>query len=551
VRVKRDVATILSVLCCAAGLPASAAADWSAPITVSPAGENSIEPQVALNERGDAVVVWKHRIDDYHSAVELVSRSRGGSFSAPMVVSPEQDQQNFEPQVALDGSGNAVVMWAETSPDFDLIRAAAGRAGGAFGAPVTIGAHMGSGGTHNSCIGVDAAGNTTAFWTRGYNQNEPDLLRFAVRPAGGSFGPEQAIPNPGQATEWPQCVVAANGDTVVSWTDGLRVLAAIRRAGEASFSAQVVRPFDSSRAMASVARLATNARGDAIVTWSEATDESGRELVNKAAWRPSGGSFGSPETVGPTYGGGTVPVVDADGTATLMGVAGTLQQPPQEGSGAVERGPNGGYGPYRQATLEGWDQDPEMTFDSAGNLFLAWRRYYDRSSNGEVGGGPYGKAYAGLRAAGGAFAVPETPVSDGGLNVWDMALDAGAAGHALTAWPRGTFPDDFHIEVSEYGGTPAVGGSSGGAGSGTPEPASPSASPGVTPAATPAETPAATPAGDATGAPRHAPAMRPAASPPLTPTRSPARPNRRHRCRSRAVRHRRGRRSCRPHRRNR
>jgi hypothetical protein len=527
VKVQRVVATIGVALFCAATVPSVATAAWSTPIAVSPPGENSVEPQVALNEHGDAVIVWKHWIDDHRDAVEFVSRSGGGSFTAPAVVSPEEG--NFEPRVALDTSGNAVLMWVETTSTGQLIRVREGRAGGAFAAPVTVGSDTAYAGSHNSCIGADAAGQVTAFWT----QSDSDVVHFAVRPSGGSFGPSQAIPNPGEAAEWPHCAVAANGDTFVSWTDGKRVLVATRRAGQTSFSTQVVRPFDSSRPMASIARLASNASGEAIVTWSEATDDSNTQIFNKAAWRPARGTFGNPETVGRTYGGGTGPVVDADGTATLLGVPGDLAQPPQDGPAAVTRSSDGDYGPSQLVTREGWDQDAAMSFDSAGNLFGAWRRYYDRSA-------PYGIAYAVVRPAGGTFPVPETPVSDAGRNVWDMVLDAGAAGHALAAWPRGWFPWGFHVEVSEFGGVPALSGSSGG------DPGTPAGAPAGGDPGTPA---GALSGGDPYGSQRP-PAMHPAASPPLTPTGG-ARSHRAHRCRHRGARHHRTRRACRRHRRHR
>jgi hypothetical protein len=292
------------------------------------------------------------------------------------------------------------------------------------------------------------------------------------------------------------------------------VLAAIRRAGQPSFSAQVVRPFDESRPLTTTAHLAANASGAAIVTWGEATDESSRDFVSKAAWRPPGGSFGTPETVS-AHAGGTAPVVAADGTATLLGIPGESQQPAQDGLGSLERHPGGGYGGYQEATELGWEQDPELSSDSAGNLFAAWRRYYDRSSDGSAGSGPFGTAYALVRPAGGKFPIPETAVSDDGRNVWDMALDAGAGGHAISAWPRGTFPDDFHIELSEHGGAPSLDGSGGGGPSGPPTSA----------------TPAGDPGGSASG-----PTMRPAASPAMAPTGHP-RPHRRHRCKRRGARH--------------
>src|SRR4051794_18879637 len=181
----------MAALGCWLAAPSIAAAGWSAPLVVSPAGENSIEPQVALDRRGDAVVVWKHVIDKDHTAVEFISRSEGGPFSAPALISPEEG--NFEPRVALDESGNAVLMWVESTATGHLIRARAGRAGGAFGPPVTIGHDPAYAGSHDSCIGVDAAGNTTAFWTESYDQNKTGVVHFARRPAGGSFGPPQEI----------------------------------------------------------------------------------------------------------------------------------------------------------------------------------------------------------------------------------------------------------------------------------------------------------------------------------------------------------------------
>jgi hypothetical protein len=431
-----------------------AASGWSAPLVLSPAGENSIDVRVAMNTRGDAVVVWTHRIDPYHSSIEVSSRAGYGAFTAPAVIS---DWQVTDPRVVLDGEGNATVVWAESGRPGDVgdvIRAASGHAGGSFGPPATLwNDDTGSSGTHNVCLGIDAAGRATAFWTAAGTQAP---LRYAMRAPGGSFGPVGSVPNPGDSVARPSCAVAANGDTFASWTDGLRVLMATRPAGSGAFTTKVVRPFDQDRPLASAAALATDSRGRAIVTWGECTDQSCSSTAGKASLRSPGGSFGAPETVARS-GGGTQPYIDESGRIEALGFAGSQLDPPVgEGVGSLTRSSDGSWGAYEQWSATGWDQNPAAAFDSAGNLYAAYRYYYDRES-------PHGRALAEIRPAGGHFPAQETPISADGHNVWDVALAAGAAGHALAVWPRGEM-DGFHIELAEYGATPSTGGATFGAG---------------------------------------------------------------------------------------
>jgi hypothetical protein len=436
----------VALLATGAGV-ASAAGGWSAPITLSPPGENSIDVQVAMNARGDAVVVWHHRIDEYHSSVEVSSRTAYGPFTPPAVIS---SWQVMDPRVVLDARGNATVVWGESGQpgdSGDLIRAAYGRAGGSFGAPTTLWMDNGFAGTHNICLGIDSAGQATAFWT---SSGGPAQLRYATKPAGGSFGPVAGLPNAGEQVDWPACAVSANGDTFASWTDGLRVQVATRPAGAASFTTQVVRPFDENRPLASISTLAADARGHAIVTWSEAADQSYSAMWGKASLRAPGGVFGAPETIARS-GGGMQPLIDSSGRTEALGFAGSqLETPSGEGIGSLTRGADGSWGSYEEWSAAGWDQDPATGFDAAGNLFAAYRYYYDRES-------PHGRVLAKVRPAGGHFPAQETAISGDGANVWDVDLAAGAAGHAIAVWPRGEM-DDFHIELSEYGATPSVAG---------------------------------------------------------------------------------------------
>jgi hypothetical protein len=428
------------------------AGSWSVPVVLSAPGENSVDVKVAMNARGDAVVVWRHRIDEYSSQVVVSSRAGHGTFTAPAVM---DDQQAEEPQVVIDRDGNSVLLWHQGG---DTIRASVGHAGGNFGPAVTIGTDTYFGGGHDLCLGVDSAGDTTAFWTQG----DDSFVHYATRPAGGSFSEARTIPNTGDEATRPSCVVSANGDAFVAWTDGLRVSAATRPAGATGFTTKVVREFDQDKPLTSIAGLSANASGQAIVTWSEAMNETYSEQRASASWRPAGGSFGAAETVGKSN-GGTLPVLRSTGVTDIYG----FQNPPDEGVGSLTRGIDGHYGDYQRWFTTGWD-DFSLASDADGNLYAAGRRYYDRSE-------PLGVAYAMVRPAGGRF-PEEMPLSGDGYNVWPVAIAAAGSGHALAAWPRGDF-DDFHIELAEYGGTPATGATpaadgstAGGPAGGAPEP---------------------------------------------------------------------------------
>jgi hypothetical protein len=454
------LAAACALICIGPPAPAAAAGTWSGPVLLSPPGENSIDTKVAMNARGDAAVVWKHRIDPWHSSIEVTSRSRYGPFTAPVVIS---NWQVVDPRVVLDGEGNAVVVWAESGqpdePTGDKIRASVGRAGGSFGAPVTLMKDTtGVAGTHNVCVGVDAAGAVTAFWTLAANDWN---IRWSTRPAGGSFGPVGSLPNASDGVWFPTCAVSANGDTFAAWSDGLRIQVAVRPAGRSVFAAKVLRPLDGRNV--SVAHLFATSSGEAVVAWSEPTDDSGRELVGKASLRQPGGSFGAPETVARSN-GSLVPFASDAGRIEVYGFAGSqLDTPIGEGGGSLTRGADGRWGGYEQWTAHGWEDDPAAAYDDAGNLYVANRYYYDREW-------PRGRALATIRPAGGTFPAEETAVSADGHNVWLVALAAAGTGHAIEAWPRGEV-DDFHIELVEYGGTPRVAGPAGPEGGGPASPA--------------------------------------------------------------------------------
>src|SRR4051794_2158565 len=80
-----------------------------APVDLSATGQDTHAPQVAFDGSGNALAVWQ-RLDGINQIVQGSFRPAGGAFAAPVDLS-DTGQDAQEPQVAFDGSGNALAVW--------------------------------------------------------------------------------------------------------------------------------------------------------------------------------------------------------------------------------------------------------------------------------------------------------------------------------------------------------------------------------------------------------------------------------------------------------
>jgi hypothetical protein len=88
---------------------------------VSAPGVDSESPQVAVDAVGNAVAVWV-RNDGTNDRVEAGFRPAGGSFEPAQTLSTA-GQDADEPQVAMDPAGNALVVWHRFDGSFDRVQA--------------------------------------------------------------------------------------------------------------------------------------------------------------------------------------------------------------------------------------------------------------------------------------------------------------------------------------------------------------------------------------------------------------------------------------------
>src|SRR5919206_46888 len=78
---------------------------WFAPVDLSAAGRDASDPQVTVDGQGNAVAVWSQ-----NQRVQAAGRPAGEAWQAPVNLHPT-DQNAVFPQVAVNARGDAVAVW--------------------------------------------------------------------------------------------------------------------------------------------------------------------------------------------------------------------------------------------------------------------------------------------------------------------------------------------------------------------------------------------------------------------------------------------------------
>jgi hypothetical protein len=269
------------------------AASWSAgssdavrtPLTpVSGANFGSF-PKVAFDANGNALAVWSI-YDGVDDVVQAAFRPAGGSFGSAQTISAA-GQNAWDAQVAFDGQGNALAIWTRSDGANARIEAAFRPVGGSFGAADVI-SESGQGATEPQ-LAFDGAGNAIAVWLR--SDGTKWRVQAATRPAGGSFGPAETLSEAGESASTPQLAVDPQGDALVAWELHSSVQVASRPAGGSFGAPERISSIDHN---AIGPRIAIDRQGNALAVW---WDQDATRTVTAVAMRPAGGSFGAPQAI--------------------------------------------------------------------------------------------------------------------------------------------------------------------------------------------------------------------------------------------------------------
>lgn len=173
------------------------AGDWGLPVDLSVAGGDALQPHIAFDPAGNAIAIWR-RWDGATYRVQAATRAPGGKWRSPVDLSPA-GVRGDAPQLAIDEHGTAMVVWRHSDPDDSYYRVQAARksADETWQPPVTI--SPAGEDVHYPQIATDAAGNAVAVWLS--NAGSSWLIRAAVFDGAGPELRSLAIPAAGRIGE--------------------------------------------------------------------------------------------------------------------------------------------------------------------------------------------------------------------------------------------------------------------------------------------------------------------------------------------------------------
>lgn len=232
------------------------------------APDEQSDPSIAADPSGNSVVVWESFGQDgsgygiYAQRYDATGNRIGGEFRANATT--PGDQHN--PVVAMDSLGNFAIAWI-SSESFGVVKA---RRYNALGQP-TSGEFFVSSAEYIStpAIAIDGMGNLILVW---FDSVEQEIEGRRYSPTGAALGSEFVVDPYYYEYSTPAVAADSSGNFVVSWREGgiyAQRYSSTGAAVGAMFSVSGARSFNDQQFVFSEPRVAMAGDGRFVVAWKE------------------------------------------------------------------------------------------------------------------------------------------------------------------------------------------------------------------------------------------------------------------------------------------
>lgn len=185
--------------------------NWTSIAIISDLNFNSYCPMIALDAQGNATITW-YTFDGVNYLIQCASMPFNGSWSTPSNLSlPNFDAYN--PQIALNSSGNSIIAWYYYNGSNYIIQAASSTFGGTWSSPSDI--SLPGYNALNVNVHLDASGNAFAIWVN--NDLSNYLVDVSQLPLNGTWTTPITISASGQDCFCPQIAADSSGNVVATW----------------------------------------------------------------------------------------------------------------------------------------------------------------------------------------------------------------------------------------------------------------------------------------------------------------------------------------------
>ena len=265
----------------------SPATGWGTPERIE-ADDTGVaqQAQVVIDRGGNAIAVWMQS-DGFRNNIVANRYTAGtGWGGAALIESGVGDAGH--PQIAIDGSGNAIAVWWQR--EGGRINVVSNRyvAGAGWGAASVIETDS-SGDVGTPQIGIDANGNAVAVWAwasavpNGFTyEYNVWANRYTAGAGWGTAGPIDSV-NTGTANVAPHVALDGSGNAIAVWhrpDGGWDSIWTNRYAAGTGWGAPALIETDNTNS-ARNARVAFDANGNAIAVWTQSDGLRDNVLANR------------------------------------------------------------------------------------------------------------------------------------------------------------------------------------------------------------------------------------------------------------------------------
>ena len=140
---------------------------WGGPQRLDTNNDNQVfgfATDLAGNKNGEAVAVWTEAVEAFKNQI-WASRFSGGAWSAPeRIYFSGNDDTATGPNVAIDGSGNAMAAWRVISNNGDSVESSRFTVGSGWGAATSITSAADDSGQEQLSLAINESGQAIAVW---------------------------------------------------------------------------------------------------------------------------------------------------------------------------------------------------------------------------------------------------------------------------------------------------------------------------------------------------------------------------------------------------
>lgn len=191
---------------------------WLAATTLNPVPNATSNPHIAMDGVGNAIAVWQQSDGTNQRITAAIYTAATDTWASYSYIS-DAGQNALNPQIAMNNAGQAIAVWSRFNGTYDIIQAVFYNPNTASWQTIQDVSPTGQPNT-NPVIGIDRNGNAIAVWV--VNSNGIQASNYSVSTQ--TWGSLQTLSNAGTV---PQISMNVAGRAGVDWTNGSIIQALI------------------------------------------------------------------------------------------------------------------------------------------------------------------------------------------------------------------------------------------------------------------------------------------------------------------------------------